>query len=120
MHYCDFCGKKVLGDSKYCRYCGNRLEDKFSDTQPLPVIREPIIGVPAPNKGYFSSNSNIFMKHIREFRIKKYAVLSYLASFITTVGLIYVLATFKTVDEYQLLTATVGFLLVLYFWRSAH
>lgn len=118
MHYCDFCGKQLYTSAKYCRYCGRLLPDKINDTQPLPIINDTIL-INNQTRKYFSCSDNFWLRQIRKLKLKKYALFSYLAALITTVGLIYVLATFKTVDEYQLLTGAVGILLILYFWRSA-
>ncbi|NLP42737.1 MAG: hypothetical protein GX348_11260 [Veillonellaceae bacterium] len=91
----------------------------MNDTQPLPVINDTVLVTAKNHKRTPNFNHNIWSRQIQKLRVKRYAILSYLASFITTVGLIYVLVTFKTVDEYQLLTAASGFLLVVYFWRNA-
>jgi hypothetical protein len=107
-------------NAKYCRYCGHLLSDKFSNTQPLPIVTDSVLVTSTQPKKHFNFYHNALCRQIQRLRIKKYAVVFYLASILTTIGLIYVLATFKSVDEYQLLTGAIGFLLVLYFWRSAH
>lgn len=119
MHYCDFCGKKINYGAKYCRHCGLSLTHNINDTQPLPVINDTVLVTSNNPKKAVNFNHNIWSRQIQKLRVRRYAILFYLASFITTIGLIYVLVTFKTVYEYQLLTAVSGFLLVVYFWRNA-
>ncbi|MDD4599990.1 MAG: hypothetical protein PHQ46_02860 [Negativicutes bacterium] len=106
-------------NAKYCRHCGNLLQNKFNDTQPIPIVSESMLITSNQSKKAYKNYQNVWSRQIRRLSIKKYAVAFYLASIITTIGLIYVLATFKSVDEYQLLTGAWGFLLVMYFWRSA-
>lgn len=117
MYYCESCGKKVNAGAKFCRYCGHLLGDKLGDTQPLPAITGQILVTSNQPKKFL--NFKNLAKQLQKLKIKKYTVLSYLTAFITAVCLIYVLVTFKTVDEYQMLTGTLGLLLILYFWHSA-
>ncbi len=115
MHYCDFCGKQVPIHAQYCRYCGRKLGDWLGDTQPLPVIADTVEDtVNRAPKRYL-----LFLQSLQKYRPKLYPIFYYLSSLTTVAVLIYVLVTFKTIDDYQILTSALGFLLSVYFWRSA-
>lgn len=115
MHYCDFCGKRVSIHAQYCRYCGRQLTARLGDTQPLPVIADADCAMAKR-----ASRPYRFLgKILPPYRLKLYPVCYYLLSLTTVAVLIYVLVTFKTIDDYQMLTAALGILLSVYFWRSA-
>ena len=115
--YCDFCGNKLPYNVRYCRTCGRQLKDHSGDTQPIPVIDETIL---CSTKGQVLGSTPwyklSFKKKSPTNRSKVYRVMYYLASVAIIAGLIYILMIFKTVKEYQILTAIVGGLWAIYIW----
>lgn len=115
--YCDFCGKNLLYNVKYCRYCGRHVKDGFGDTQPLPVIDQLVLQnikrqgqKPAPwYKINFSGN-----KLIKQPIVWK--ILHCLFALVILVMVIYIVLTFKTINEYQMLIGIVGSLFAIYIW----
>ena len=117
--YCDFCGNKLPYHVRYCSKCGRQLQDHSGDTQPIPIIDETILS--STNRQILGSlpwYRGIFKKKIPNNRSKGWSVLYYLVSVAIIAGLIYVLVTFKTVKEYQMLTSVLGGLWALYIlWK---
>ncbi len=115
--FCDFCGKKLANDSKYCRRCGGQQSDQFEDTQPLPIIDEATLNN-AQRQAFRSvpEHHSIFEKKSSQDRSKVWRIIYSLVSLSTLVGLIYILVTFKTMRDYQILTGIVGGLFVIYSW----
>ncbi|MBP2625842.1 MAG: hypothetical protein H6Q68_553 [Firmicutes bacterium] len=115
--YCDFCGNKIHYNVRYCRKCGRQLRDRSGDTQPIPVIDEKILrstrGQPLGSAPWYK---RIFPKKAPTNRSKVERVMYYLASVAMIGGLIYILATFQTIKEYQRLTTILGGLLAIYSW----
>lgn len=103
--FCDFCGKKLANHSKYCRHCGGQQSDQWEDTQPLPII----------DAATLSNTKQLILEKrtLRSgFKIRK--MIYILVSLATIVVLIYILATFKTIKEYQILTVIIGGMLIIY------
>jgi uncharacterized membrane protein YvbJ len=115
MRYCDFCGEHVSDNARYCRHCGRTLEGRLEDTQPFPAVFASSADM---TKGAVKFNFP-FWKNAKAYRTRLYPLCYYLSSVAILVALIYVLVTFKTLDDYQLLTAAIGVLLAGYFWRKA-
>lgn len=116
--YCDFCGKKLYSNVNYCRHCGQLLKDNLEDTQPLPVIDDTILKMakqkavlPLPWPNCLTKKQTWIDKF--QFWKKIYALIS----LILFLALLYILATFKTIKEYQILTVILGGLIVIYTWR---
>jgi predicted amidophosphoribosyltransferase len=113
--YCDFCGQKILYNAKYCRSCGHELRDSAEDTQPVPVISETMLhsGLHHTHIPWYKTilpgklliNRNHFRK-----------VLYDTAAFVLITALLYILVTFKTVWDYQVLTVMWGSVLLCYIW----
>lgn len=115
--YCDFCGKNVAYKVKYCRYCGRHIKDGFGDTQPLPIIDELVLQKikrqghkPVP---WYKTILNV-NKLIKQPIVWK--VLHYLFALATLVIVIYIVLTFKKIDEYQILVSITGSLFAIYIW----
>ena len=119
--YCDFCGSKLPYHVRYCRKCGRELKDSFGDTQPIPVIDEIILC--NANKQIVSAvpwYKRIFTKKAPVSRSRVWRVFYYLILAAIIGGLLYVFATFQTVNEYQKLTGIAGSLLVIRIWYRIH
>jgi len=115
--YCDFCGNKLSYHVRYCCKCGRPLKDHAGDTQPIPIIDETILRSSKPQAlGSVPWYKLIFKKKMPTNRSKVWRVVYYLASVAIIGGLLYILTIFKTVKEYQILTATWGSLLAIYIW----
>lgn len=119
--YCDFCGKKPSYNAKYCRYCGQKLKEYLGDTQPLPIVSEAIlhgynakhqIMIAAPEPWYKS----IVPKKTAAKRSKVWQIAYDLFALGVLAGLIYILATFKTIQEYQGITSLWGIFWIGYIW----
>lgn len=115
--YCDFCGIKLSYHVKYCRHCGRQLRDRSGDTQPLPVLDEAFLN---SHKGqvlglepWYKSG---FKKKALFDRFKVRRMLHYVLSAAIIAELLYILATFKTIKEYQTLLAILGGLFAVYIW----
>ena len=120
--YCDFCGKALSANAKYCRHCGRRLRDRLEDTRPLPVIDESIPNLSSIKRQVVSSLqwSNLPLPRMASINKTQMLKIMYgIFSFTTIAVLIYVLMTFKTVEEYQILTAISASLLTIYTWRKS-
>ena len=117
--YCDFCGNKLPYNVRYCSKCGRQLKDHTGDTQPIPIIVETSLSSTKRQElGSVPWYKLIFKKKTPTNRSKAWSVLYYLTSVTIIAGLIYTLATFKTVKEYQMLTAVMGGLLAIYImWK---
>jgi predicted amidophosphoribosyltransferase len=117
--FCDFCGNKLANDAKYCRRCGGQQRDKLGDTQPLPVIDEATLSRTKLQTFYSEpgKNSNFKQKTSQE-RSKIGRIMYNLLCLAIFVLVIYILMTFKTIREYQILTGILGSLLVVYIrWK---
>lgn len=115
--YCDFCGKNLSYNVKYCRYCGRHLKDGSGDTQPLPVIDEFILNhIKRQGIAKVPWYKSIFTKKtpMQSFKIRK--IIHCLFSVVILVALVYIVATFKTIKEYQILIGVVGGLFATYIW----
>ena len=117
--YCDFCGNQLPYNVRYCSKCGRQLKNNSGDTQPIPIIDETML-----SKKYRQAVGStpwyklILKKKTPTNRSKTWSVLYYLTSVAIIAGLIYILATFKTVKEYQMLTSVIGGLWALYIlWK---
>lgn len=116
--YCDFCGKQLAGNVKYCRYCGRMLRDRLDDTMPVPAINEEMLtsrglGTSPPALSKLPPPKNTLIDRTQIWRIM-YGVVS----LATIVGMLYILATFETLKQYQILTTIIGSLLAIYTWRK--
>ena len=117
--YCDFCGNKFSYNVRYCSQCGRPLKDRSGDTQPIPVIDETILrNTKLQALGSAPWYTLNFRKRTPTNRSKVWRALYYLASVAIIAGLIYILAIFKTVKEYQILTSILGGLWAIYIWRQ--
>lgn len=115
--FCDFCGKKLANDSKYCRRCGAQQSAQFEDTQPLPIIDEAALG--STKRQAFRSvpwQQSLFKKNSSPNRSPVWRIMYSLVAVATLVVLVYIFTTFKTIREYQILTGIVGGLFVVYNW----
>lgn len=115
--YCDYCGNKLSSNARYCRLCGRQLSGRLGDTQPLPVIDQVML------ENYKNKSSApmpwykmIFKKIVPGNRSKVWNVMYSILSLAIIVGVLYILATFKTVKEYQTLTVVLGSIVLLYIW----
>lgn len=115
--YCDDCGKKSSYNAKYCRNCGRQLKDHFGDTRPLPAISEAMMHcAKRQTLGSLPWYNSIFPKKPLTNRSKVWRIVYDLFSLVVIVVLLYILATFKTIKEYQALTGLWGGLLLIYIW----
>lgn len=115
--FCDFCGKKLADDSKYCRRCGGQQNGQFEDTQPLTIIDEAALS--STKQQVFRSvpwHNSIFKKQPSQDRSRVWRIMYSLISLLTLGALIYILITFKTIREYQILTGILGSLFIVYSW----
>jgi hypothetical protein len=115
--YCDFCGKNLPYNVKYCRHCGRHLKDRSGDTRPIPVIDETILcsmkQQTTAKTPWYKFNSSPKALH---YRPKVWRIVVRLYSFAIITALVYILTTFKTIQEYQILTGIWGSLLAIYIW----
>ncbi|TWH46832.1 hypothetical protein Salpa_2854 [Sporomusa sp. KB1] len=107
--YCDFCGKRLAGNVKYCRHCGRMLRSSLDDTMPVPVINE---GMLISRRQEASPKKNMVDR--TEVWRKMYGPVA----LATIAIMLYILATFETIKQYQLLTTIIGCLLAIYTWRK--
>jgi hypothetical protein len=115
--YCDFCGKRLSYNAKYCRYCGRQLKDPLGDTLPLPVIDEVMLhSAKQETLSFVPWYRSIFPKKPLTNRSKVWRILYDLFSLAAFAALLYILVTFKTIKEYQFLTGLWGSLLASYIW----
>jgi len=118
--YCDFCGNKLPYNVRYCSKCGRQRRDQTGDTQPIPTIDETMLASTNNRQALVAAPwyKVIFKKKTPTNGSKVWGVMYYLASVAIIAAVIYTLATFKTVKEYQMLTSVVGSLLALYIlWK---
>lgn len=114
--YCDLCGKKLSYNAKYCNYCGQQLRRPLEDTQPLPVFDDAMLlsaSRHVPDTPWYKS---IFPRKRLKNRSKVWRILYDLFSLAAFAALLYILTTFKTIKEYQILTGLWGGLLAIYIW----
>lgn len=119
--YCDFCGKILVTNVKYCRHCGRRLRDRLEDTRPLPVITDTMLSMASSKRQTATAFSWPNLPLLRRPSFNKEQLgkkLQATVSFAVIVVLLYVMLTFKTVEEYQILTAIGVGLLTVYTWRK--
>jgi uncharacterized membrane protein YvbJ len=115
--YCDFCGKKRSHYAKYCRHCGQQVKDFLGDTQPLPIIDAATLhGMKGQRFAILPWYKRIFPKKPLANRSKIWRILYDVCSLILFAALLYTLATFKTIEEYQRLTGLWGSVLAIYIW----
>ncbi len=117
--YCDFCGKRLSYNAKYCRHCGRQLKDPLGDTLPLPVINDAMLYSPKQQTvNVVPWYKSIIPRKPFKKRSKVWQILYDLFSIAVFAALLYVFVTFKTIKEYQTLTAlwSVG-LAVFIWWR---
>ncbi|MEL7633798.1 hypothetical protein [Sporomusa sphaeroides] len=120
--YCDFCGKNLAGYVKYCRHCGRRLKDRLEDTRPLPVVDERMLTLNTVKRqaAHSLSWSNLALQRRFPFNKGQMQKLIYgIISFAIIVVLVYIIMTFKTLEEYQILTALWATVLTVYTWRKS-
>lgn len=120
--YCDFCGKVLSTNVKYCRHCGRRLRDKLEDTRPLPVIDESILSLSRIKRQVPSAlpwSKSLLPRMTSITKAQMLRIMYGLVSFTTIVLLIYILMTFKKIEEYQILTAISASLLTIYTWQKS-
>lgn len=120
--FCDFCGKKLSYNIKYCRYCGQQLKSSLDDTQPLPVIDKAMLYSAVRPPTTFTSPPSWYRSMIPQKPFTKRSRLGRIVydlfSIVVTITLLYILATFKTVREYQGLTGLWGGILLIYIlWK---
>lgn len=113
--YCDSCGQKIIYNAKYCRRCGQPLRVSKDDTQPVPIISETMLRSSlrqTPIPWYKSFLPKKPVTHRSRFCNVIYDVATF--TFITV--LLYILVTFKTIWDYQILTALWGGSVIAYIW----
>lgn len=126
MRYCDYCGKTIPYNTKYCRHCGKTLRDNIlDDTAPFKAITDQtlLISKKSPSALVRKPGKLANISHLGN-RISqpvialwnKSNILSRLLAFLFTCTLIYIVVTFKTVEEYQILFSVVTFIVVVYLW----
>jgi hypothetical protein len=115
--YCDFCGKTLSYNVKYCRYCGRQLKGCSGDTQPLPVIDEVMLNhIQGGTINVAPWYKSIFKRKTRETRSNMWRIMHCLLSLLILVALIYIILTFTTIKQYQILIGVVGSLFASYIW----
>ncbi len=115
--YCDFCGKKLYYNVNYCRHCGQLLKGRSEDTNPLPVIDDTKLNLTKRPASISSPWANFISKLKTAISNSQlWRRLYGLVSLTVLVSLIYILSTFKTIGQYQILTVTWGSLVVIYTW----
>jgi len=116
--YCDFCGKRLSYNAKYCRHCGQQLKDPLGDTLPLPVIDEAMLHNSAKRQtlDFAPWNRSIIPKKPLTNRSKVWQILYDIFFLAALAALLYILLTFKTIKEYQILTGVWGGLLAICIW----
>lgn len=120
--YCDFCGKTLSTNVKYCRHCGRRLKDRLEDTRPLPVVDETMLTLNSIKRQAANSLSwsNLALQRKIPFnKVQMQKVVYGIISFAIIVVLVYIIMTFKTLEEYQILTALWATMLTVYTWRKS-
>ncbi len=116
--YCDFCGKRLSYNVKYCRRCGHQIKDSLDNTQPLPIIDQAMLYSVKQQTNAFVVPwyKTIFPKKPLRNRSKVWRTLYDLFSLAAFAGLVYILVTLKTIKEYQIFTGLWGGLLASYIW----
>lgn len=119
--YCDYCGKTLSTNVKYCRHCGRLLRDRLEDTAPLPVVTESMLNLSTIKRQAASSLpwSNLSLRRKIPFTYNKaqiYKKLYGISSFALVIALVYVIMSFKSIYEYQILTTIWASLLTIYTW----
>ncbi|WP_371362563.1 hypothetical protein SRRS_36970 [Sporomusa rhizae] len=119
--YCDYCGKNLSTNVKYCRHCGRMLRDRLADTAPLPVITESMLNLSNIKRQAANSLpwSNLSLRRKIPFTYNKaqiYKKAYGLSSFAVVIAFVYVIMSFKTIYEYQILTTLWASLLTIYSW----
>lgn len=117
--YCDSCGAKLSYEAKYCRRCGRRLETDLNDTKPLPVITPTMLynyRTEEPKRSVAYWYKSVLPRKPITHRSKVGRILYDLGWGTVLIALLYVLANFQTVKEYQQLTGLWGCLLLLKLW----
>jgi hypothetical protein len=115
--YCDFCGKRLSYGAKYCRFCGRQLKDPLGDTLPLPVIDDVMLhSIKQEKLGFVPWHRRLLPKKPSTNRSKVWRILYDLFSLAAFAALLYILVTFKTIKEYQILTGIWGGLVAVYIW----
>lgn len=120
--YCDFCGKQLSTNVKYCRHCGRRLIDRLEDTRPLPVIQDSMVtmnGIKRQAASLFPWSNLPLSRKFSFNKMHAQKVVYGIVSFAIVVVMIYIIMTFKTIKEYQILTAIGATLLAIYTWRKS-
>jgi hypothetical protein len=118
--YCDFCGKKLPYNVKYCRNCGRQLKDCSGDTQPLPVIDEVIL---SNAKGHGINSAPWYKWHFNKMppvkRSTGWRIMHWFLACGILVTMVYIVTTFQTIKEYQILVGMVSAIMATYsWWRS--
>lgn len=109
--YCDFCGRQLASNVEYCRHCGRMLRSSLDDTMPVPVINEGMLTSRCQEAG---------PKKNMVDRTGVWKKIYGAAALATIVTMLYILATFETIKQYQLLTTIIGSLLLIYTWRKGN
>jgi predicted amidophosphoribosyltransferase len=126
MRYCDYCGRTVPYNTKYCRHCGKTLRDnKLDDTAPFSAITDEMLLISKKNSTALARKPGAWSKFSRLGRHislllaalwNKSNILSRLLALLFTCILIYIIVTFKTIKEYQILVSVATFTVVVYLW----
>ncbi|BBB89951.1 MAG TPA: zinc ribbon domain-containing protein [Methylomusa anaerophila] len=119
--YCGHCGKKISYNAAYCRFCGQRLKHELSDTQPMTVVDVASISDQSVNHygtNYLPRRSNLALNSMF-LRPKLWRTVFRIIAVAVLITLTFVLVTFKSVEEYRILTAALGSILILYYWWKA-
>lgn len=117
--YCDFCGKQLTDNVKFCRHCGQMLRNKTDDTKPLPVVTESMLANRHMEEKFFLRWLKLpLLKKNQAGRVRLWSKICQIASCVTLIVVVFILATFTTIKEYQILTTIAGCLLAIYSWQK--
>lgn len=113
--YCDFCGKKITYNAKYCRSCGQSLRSSIEDTQPLPAVSQTMLQSSVERR-HISWYRTIFPRKPLTKRNGIWRILYDLSALVFISILLYILVSFKTIWDYQVLTTLWGGGVLIYMW----
>ncbi|MBP2662723.1 MAG: hypothetical protein H6Q71_671 [Firmicutes bacterium] len=115
--YCDFCGKQLASNVKYCRHCGRMQRNSLDDTMPVPVIGQGMLSR-RQEAGPIQWSKLLLPKKTMVNKTDIWRKMYGIVALGTIVVMLYILATFETIKQYQLLTTIIGCLVVIYTWRK--
>ena len=117
--YCDFCGKQLSTNVKYCRHCGRLLIGRLEDTRPLPVIDDAFLSRTKQQVASLPWSALVPLRKTPLDKGRLWRKAYELASVTTIIAMLYVLMTFATIQQYQILTSILGVILAAHAWRRS-